>query len=63
MEEVTEKLGILEQLALSAGENLEDLEEFSQALQGEELFKKKDNSLNRVIKYNLNRTMELTSAI
>ena len=46
-----------------SSKKLTDLDELHDLLKNEELFKKKDNSLNRVINYNIVGTLELSKKI
>ena len=57
LEELTEKLSILERMTKAAMKKIDNLEDFYELIKNEELFKKKDNSLNRVINYNIVKTL------
>ena len=47
----------------AAMKKIDNLEDFYELIKNEELFKKKDNSLNRVINYNIVKTLELSKSL
>lgn len=63
LERLNEGLGVMGQLINRAVNNMGYVEEVYDYVEGNQLFKKKDNVLNRVINYNLKRTIGLINRI